>query len=133
MKMTPVLLGFAALVLFSFVAHSAGPGLSPAGKQFLAAYESVRAALAADDLDSAKKAAPGLGAAGAELAKSTSLEDARAAFALLSVSAEKLVAGEPGYIVFHCSMVNKDWVQRSPRVANPYTGKDMPGCGVAKN
>jgi hypothetical protein len=133
MKTTLSLLSFAALVSISFSAFAADRSLSPADKQFLGAYEGIRAALAADDLNSAKKTAESLGAVGVDLAKSKSLEDARVAFATLSNSAEKITTGEPGYYVFHCSMVNKDWVQTSPKVANPYTGQQMPGCGALKS
>jgi hypothetical protein len=60
------------------------------------------------------------------------LDEARAGFAKLSDTAEKLAAGQPGYFVLHCSMVNKDWVQTSADAANPYGGKDMVGCGEVK-
>jgi hypothetical protein len=58
--------------------------LSDNDKQFLARYEKVRSALAADDLPSAKTAASDLGDEGAALAKSNSLKEARIAFDKLS-------------------------------------------------
>jgi len=56
-------------------------------------------------------------------------EDARAAFEKLSAKAKELAAGQSGYHVYHCPMLNKDWVQTSNSVANPYGGKDMVSCG----
>ena len=106
--------------------------LSDADKQFLARYENVHGALAADDLAGAKTAAGDLGDEGAQLAKSSSLKEARAAFEKLSDKAKQLAAGESGYYVAHCPMLNKDWVQRSEKIANPYGGKEMVTCGEIK-
>lgn len=103
--------------------------LSDKDKQFLAGYQKVHAALGADDLNGAKAAASELGAAGADLAKSNSLQEARNAFEKLSAQAKPLAAGQPGYHVFHCPMLNKDWVQTSTTISNPYGGKEMVGCG----
>ena len=127
------LMAVAIVLLFNTAGSAAGRDLSSGDKQFLAAYGKIQTALAADDLDAAKTAAKDLSAAGADVAKSKSLEDARAAVGKLSITAEKLAAGAPGYYVFHCGMVNKDWVQTSKETANPYTGKEMAGCGEAKN
>jgi hypothetical protein len=109
----------------------AGP-LADADKQFLARYEKVRWALSADDLGAAKTAAGDLGEEGAELAKSSSLKDARAAFETLSEKAKQLAAGQSGFYVVHCPMLNKDWVQTSEKIANPYYGKEMATCGEIK-
>jgi hypothetical protein len=106
--------------------------LSSNDRQFLAGYEQVRAALAADDLIAARKAATALSETGSAIAKSSSLEEARAAFAKLSEEAVKLAGGQPGYYVLHCGMVNKDWVQTSKQPSNPYAGKEMAGCGEVK-
>jgi hypothetical protein len=106
--------------------------LSDADKQFLARYEKVRSALAADDLGAAKTAAGDLGDEAAELAKSSSLKDARTAFEKLSEKAKQLATGQPGYYVAHCPMLKKDWVQTSEKIANPYGGKDMVTCGEIK-
>ena len=103
--------------------------LSDKDKQFLTGYEKVHNALAADELSAAKSAAKDLGDEGAEIAKANSLKDARASFEKLSGRAKALVAGQSGYHVFHCPMLNKDWVQTSTKVANPYGGKEMMGCG----
>ena len=101
-------------------------------RQFLAGYEQIRAALAADDLSGAKKAAAALSDSGTAIAKSQSLDQARVAFAKLSDEAVKIASGQPGYHVVHCSMANKDWVQTSTTIGNPYLGKDMAGCGEIK-
>jgi hypothetical protein len=106
--------------------------LSSGDKQFLTGYEEVRAALAADDLNSAQKAAATLTEKGSAIVKSKSLDEARAAFEKLSEEAVKLASGQPGYYVLHCGMVNKDWVQTSKQPSNPYAGKEMAGCGEVK-
>lgn len=104
--------------------------LSDNDKQFLAGYEKVRAALAADDLGAAK--AIDLGDDGVALAKSSSLKEARVAFEKLSDKAKQLVAGQAGYYVVNCPMLKKDWVQNSEKIGNPYYGKEMASCGEIK-
>jgi len=106
--------------------------LSDQNKQFLTAYGKAHNALVADDLAGAKKAAPDLGPDGADLSKSKSLDEARAAFGKLSDKAVKLASGQSGYYVAHCPMKNKDWVQTSTTTANPYGGKEMVSCGEIK-
>lgn len=103
--------------------------LSDKDKQFLSGYEKVHTALAADDLFTAKSAAKDLGEGGNDIAQAGSLKDARAGFEKLSNRAKTLVAGQSGYHVAHCPMLNKDWVQTSTTIANPYGGKEMIGCG----
>jgi hypothetical protein len=106
--------------------------LSNDDKQFLAAYEKVRSALAGDDLGGAKSGAGALSEDGAALAKSSSLKEARIAFEKLSDKAKKLAAGQPGYYVVNCPMLKKDWVQVSEKIGNPYFGKEMATCGEIK-
>ena len=101
-------------------------------KKFLASYEKAHLALTSDNLDGAKAAAPELGDAGADLGKSASLKDARAAFEKLSDKAKQLTSGQSGYYVVNCPMLKKDWVQTSTTIANPYGGKDMATCGAVK-
>jgi hypothetical protein len=120
----------AALTVFalvSFSAASASP--SDQDKQFLAGYEKVRSALVVDDLAAAKAAAKDLGEQDEGITKTSSLKDARLGFEKLSVRAKTLVEGEAGYHVFHCPMLQKDWVQISTTAGNPYAGKAMPTCG----
>ena len=119
--------GAIALAVIPFGAQAAN--LSDKDKQFLTSYEKVHAALAADNLADAKTAANDLGESGSDIAKSTSLKEARAAFEKLSGRAKSMIAGQSGYHVFHCPMLKKDWVQTSTTVANPYGGKEMVGCG----
>lgn len=128
-KTTIIILSIGLLSLASSV--FAGE-LSADNKQFLSGYEKVRVALAADDLDTAKKTATALGKSGDGVAQSQSLQEARSAFEILSTEAIKLVANQPGFYVVHCGMVNKDWLQTSAQVSNPYLGKEMAGCGEIK-
>ena len=120
-----------ACIAFTAVLVEAAP-LSDADKQFLARYEKVRSALVADDLNAARTAAGELGDEGAELARSSSLKEARSAFEKLSDKAKQLAAGQSGYYVAHCPMLKKDWVQTSEKIANPYGGKEMATCGEIK-
>ncbi len=125
----------AAVIASTFIAVSAQAAatLSDKDKQFLAGYEKVHTALAADDLAGAKTAAGELGEEGGDLAKAASLEEARAGFEKLSERAKMLAAGRSGYHVVHCPMLKKDWVQTSTTVTNPYTGKAMVSCGAVQN
>ncbi len=118
-----------AVSLNLFASPLAPPPLTDQDKQFLSAYEKVHDALVADDLPGAKKAAGNLGKGGAELSTGNSLKDARAAFEKLSAEAKQLTSGQSRYHIFHCPMLQKDWVQTSTTTANPYGGKDMVGCG----
>ena len=131
MKRPGIILLVTSCVALGSAMIQAAP-LSDTDKQFLARYEKVRGALAADDLGAARTAAGDLGDEGAALAKSSSLKDARAAFEKLSDKAKQLAAGQAGYYVVHCPMLNKDWVQTSEKIANPYYGKEMATCGEIK-
>lgn len=130
-EFTNLITFIAVCIAFTPVLLRAAP-LSDPDKQFLARYEKVRSALAADDLGAARAAAGDLGDEGAQLAKSSSLKDARAAFEKLSDKAKQLAAGQAGYYVVHCPMLKKDWVQTSEKIANPYYGKEMATCGEIK-
>jgi hypothetical protein len=115
-----------------------------AGRDVLAAYEPVRAALAGDDLKQAKASALELSKkAGAakmdviakasdELAKSDSIEKAREQFKTISNEAVKIAKDKKGYFILTCSMAKGDWVQTSTKVENPYYGKQMLACGEVK-
>ena len=122
----------ATIAITAFAVSAQAANLSDKDKQFLAGYEKVHTALAADDLSTAKAAAKDLGEEGSDIAKVGSLKDARAGFEKLSSRAKTLVADQTGYHIFHCPMLEKDWVQTSTTVANPYGGKDMVGCGEIK-
>ena len=129
-KLRIILLVTLGVALGGALMHAAP--LSETDKQFLARYEKARSALAADDLGAAKTAAGELGDEAAELAKSSSLKEARAAFEKLSEKAKQLATGQAGYYVAHCPMLKKDWVQTSEKIANPYGGKEMVTCGEIK-
>lgn len=155
---------FRACVLLAPIgatAHEKGAPLSAADKTYLAQYELVRAALAADKLAGAKKAAAEIAATPAakpaneeaakraatnleaanKLANAGSLDDAREAFKVLSRKAAHLHAvhvatGGSGYFVFVCPHIPEEagkWVQLSKEVANPYHGLAMSQCGVLKD
>jgi Cu(I)/Ag(I) efflux system membrane fusion protein len=110
-------------------------------------YEIIRAGLAADELASAKNGATNLVVAVQEelggakalldpsqkIAACESLDDARAAFQLISIEVAKLVEGQPGFFVMTCPMLKGSvWVQTTRTVGNPYKGKAMLECGEIK-
>ena len=126
------LCGLLALSLPAFAVHASEPP-NPDAEKFLVPYEQVLKALVDDNLDAAKQAAHTLpNGAGGDLENAKDLKAARAAFATISQTAEKMAAGVPGYHVFYCPMAKKDWVQQTTAVANPYEGKEMLTCGVEK-
>ena len=131
MKLTNTRLAAIILCLFAAITLRAAD-LSEADKQFLTRYEHVRAALAKDNLDDAKKAAVELGDDGTAIAKADSIVVARNEFATLSERAIKLASGQSGYYVVNCPMVKKDWVQPRGEISNPYAGRSMPNCGMIK-
>lgn len=123
-----------AILTFLAAGAVAAADLAPADKDFLSKYEPIRAALAADNLPDAKKAASALPDPDAQkLASAADLGTARAAFAALSGHAITLAHTTTGYYVIHCPMAKKDWVQTSKEVSNPYEGKEMATCGVVRN
>ena len=116
------------------VASRAAQPLSADDTKFMTIYEQVLKALVQENVNAAKDAAHALpGDAGADILKSgNDLKAARDAFAALSQTAEKKVAGNPDFHVFYCPMVKRDWVQTTTSIANPYMGKEMLTCGVEK-
>src|SRR5438128_257420 len=126
-KLTTLL--FAAIALGMSASPGYAANLSDQDKKFLTSYEKIHMALAADDLAGAKTAATELGGSGDDIAKAHSLHDARAGFEKLSAHAKKITPGQSGYHVAHCPMLNKDWVQTSTTISNPYGGKEMINCG----
>lgn len=103
--------------------------------KFLANYEGVRAALAADNLEAAKRSAGNITESqpAMQLSKATSLNSARAALKGLSEQAVKLAKGRDGYYVVNCPMAGADWVQTRKTVSNPYFGSAMATCGRIKD
>ena len=115
------------------VTYAADPPNAEAEK-FLVPYEQLLKALVEENLNAAKDAAHALpNGQGDRVQHAKDLKEARDAFGDLSITAEKLAGGQPGYHTFYCPMVKKDWVQQTTVVANPYMGKDMLTCGVEKN
>src|SRR5712691_4800440 len=129
-KLTTLVFAAIAFGVSASLGHAAN--LSDQDKKFLTSYEKIHTALAADDLAGAKTAATELGESGSDVAKANSLKDARAGFEKLSAQAKTVAAGQSGYHVAHCPMKNKDWVQTSTTIANPYGGKEMISCGEIK-
>jgi len=137
MKLTKSLCALAVISAGAFAfAHSSEGGASHAvaDQEFLHQYESVRTALAADDLAAAKSAAGAIQGDenAAALAGAGSLAAARDSFKKLSKRAVNLATDHEGLFVAHCPMVKGgggDWVQASPKVGNPYFGKSMLTCG----
>jgi len=122
----------AAIALGMIASLGQAANLSGQDKKFLASYEKIHTALASDDLTAAKAAATELGDSGTDIAKANSLKEARTAFEKLSGQAKTKTAGQSGYYVAHCPMLNKDWVQTSTTISNPYGGKEMVRCGEIK-
>ena len=119
-------------VSLPFASRAADPPNADAEK-FLVPYEQALKALVDENLNDAKDAAHAFpNHEGDKLQNAKDLKAAREAFGELSVTAEKLAKGQPGYHVFYCPMAKKDWVQQTTTVANPYMGKDMLTCGVEK-
>jgi hypothetical protein len=123
---------FCLLAAATFPSAIRAADLSEADKQFLARYEQVRAALATDNLDKAKKAAIELADEGAAIAQSDKIATARAEFSKLSEHAIKIARGQSGFYVVNCPMLKKDWVQPTGPISNPYAGSSMPTCGAIK-
>lgn len=111
----------------------------------LSSYVKVSAALAADDLAAAKKAAAtvsdhakmsesdkAIAPKADAVAKAKTIDAARDAFKSLSAAVEPLAKGKEGYVVMNCPMAQADWVQTSKDVKNPYFGKAMLTCGGPK-
>ena len=154
-----ILLATSALLGDAVRAHDKVAPLTDAQKAYLANYEAVRAALAADDLAAAKKAAAVMvkaapaedqGKAGEKaednkprayleaaqkLSTAGYIAAAREAFKVLSKRAVHYAGGKDGYFVANCPMVQGgegDWVQTSKKISNPYFGKAMLTCGSIK-
>lgn len=135
--------------VLSILALLAGvPAAAEVSRAVVDPYLKIQTALVHDSIDNLAAnagdiatAARTLGAAGEPiqgaaigLAAATDLVDARAKFGALSEAMESYrkdgrLAWPEGVRLAYCPMVRKPWLQREPRIANPYYGKEMPTCG----
>lgn len=151
-------IGLFALLGLTVRAHDKNAPLNDEQKAFLSQYESVRVALANDDLAATKKAAAAIAteprtppaepltpeqkerqasfaATVKKIASADSLSIARDAFKQLSKRAVHYAGGKPGYYIAHCPMVPNEegyWIQTSTNISNPYYGRSMLTCGSIK-
>ncbi|MGH8017158.1 MAG: hypothetical protein ACREIA_02540, partial [Opitutaceae bacterium] len=112
--------------------------------ELVGTYEKVSMALAQDDLKGAKEAATtlscyaachdnaALGAEADKIANAASLEDARAAFKMVSAKVIEDAGETADYFVMTCPRAKADWIQTTKQVANPYYGSQMLRCGAVK-
>jgi len=129
----PCLIMVCVFVLHSTAVLLHAGELSESDKYFLRGYEKMRSALVADDLAKANEAAKELTDSGFQVAKGETLDFARDEFAKLSKVAVVVATGQTGYYIMHCPVLDKDWVQTSKAVSNPYGGKEMITCGEIKH
>lgn len=135
-SLAPLALSSAALYAADHGSHGAHAAeLTKSQTNFLANYEGVRAALAADDLEAAKRSAANItkSQTAAQLSKASSLDAARVAFKKLSTEAIQIAKGHQGYYVANCPMAGSDWLQATTKISNPYLGREMATCGSIKN
>lgn len=142
----------ALLAFNSASAHDPNAPLDESQKKFLAQYELMHAALAADDLDGAKQAAavvaqmtvliknpegemvsPAYVREARQFADAKSLDEARDLFKPYSERAIHYGEHKPGFYVVKCpKWKNGDarWLQITQAISNPYLGKRAPTCGT---
>ena len=105
-------------------------------------YVEVATALAADDLDTAKKNSvtlaeitkksgmADLSEEASAVSEAAEIEDAREKFKLVSAEVIPMAKGNDSFYIMNCPMTeNGNWVQKDPQVANPYFGASMLHCG----
>ena len=144
MKLRLLATAILATATFAAVAHAhdTSTPITEVNRNFLGLYEGVSAALAADDLAAAKKAATAIPTAAPQpaatleaaktIAAASSLKAAREAFKILSKRAVHVAENQAGFYHAHCPMVPNsegDWVQTTKTINNPYFGKSMAKCG----
>jgi len=141
-----VSLSLAALVCLSGVARAGDPVLA-----LLDPYFRIQTQLTSDTTDGIKsdaaliatsaqelgEAGKSIAAAATTLGATSSLADARVAFAKLSDAVIAYADGakvNPGADVhtMYCPMEKKSWLQKGDKVRNPYAGKAMSDCGERK-
>ncbi len=145
-----ILIAATFLVATTTQAHDRHAPLNEEQTIFLKQYELARAALANDDLASAKKttgvvaaltvlhhessgvvAPPGFVQDARKIMQANSIEAVREIFKSYSRRAVNVADLKSGYYVVHCSVAgntDQDWVERSPNPGNPYTGDKKSVC-----
>ena len=123
--------------------------LSVKDRDALNQYEQIRAALAADDFNSAKLAAndlvkllrpadantpaPAALAPATSVATAAAMDRARQSFKALSAKMIPMADGVEGFYVLTCPMPSAgDWIQQKPDADNPYLGRTMHEYGDLK-
>ena len=145
MKNIPVLVLAFVLAVGTTIARAGDPLTA-----MLDPYFRIQSALSDDKTDGVKAdalaiktAAKSLGApaepivvAADALSAAADLGAARTAFGTLSDAvvafSETTKAAGEGVHTMYCPMVNKQWLQKSEKVSNPYYGKAMLSCGEKK-
>ena len=144
-----VALGLLLLVPPGCARHATRPAsvLSENDRALLDDYESIRTALAGDDLRAAKRAAtamntlvkkaakpdPALVTATDDIGNAVALDRARTSFEPLSASMVKLAESVEGFYVFDTPIpAGAQWVQKTAETDNPYTGKAMHDIGTLR-
>ena len=109
-------------------------GVAAPAREAMLALRAARGALSDPGAELAERAAKA-NVAAEQLAAAKDLDEARRAFGELSRFLVALAAAEPrvqqGWHVFRCPMAKgyQKWLQRSPKLQNPYMGQSMPTCG----
>ena len=107
-------------------------GIHKATGRIVEDWSTEKAGLASDAVaEDAAASFNAIAKAALYLGEATDLATAREAFYEMSkpmVRLNKHLAGERLHVVY-CSMAKKSWLQRTEKIANPYHGKMMSGCG----
>ena len=137
---------FRLAVIAAALAALAVPASAAVADGLAAPYLHIQVALANDSTDGVAEAArtiaaeaagmgepaAAIGAAAAALAETADLQSARDAFGPLS---DALIVYGPGRVGFgelrlaYCPMVDKEWLQATSEIRNPFYGSMMLTCG----
>ena len=145
------LIGTMLIAVLSACHHHANSrpisALSETEKTTLDRYEDIRAALATDDLRTAKRAgdalaeslkadagampaAPAMLADSRAIASATTPDKAREAFKSMSAALIQTMDGVQGLYVFDSPYpAGSSWIQNQPKIDNPYVGKALHDLG----
>lgn len=134
-----------AIAIAAAASLQAAPAAAPL-QAALDKYIQIQTALAGDSLKGVPEAAAEIAsiakasdgavpvaAQAGVLAKATDIKAAREAFKPLSaalitaLSSQKSISGQ--YYEAFCPMAKASWIQVGKKIANPYFGADMLGCG----